>query len=105
MGWVVNSTPRPLYPQERPGTRCIGGWAIPRASLGGCGKLPPVGFDPRPVQAVVGRYTDCAIPANLSSNTISKLQAVRDRDFNRVKLPIVAATIYSVGISAVIVAR
>ena len=24
-GWVVNSTPRPLYPQERPGTHCIGG--------------------------------------------------------------------------------
>jgi len=24
-GWVVNATPRPLYPQERPGTHCIGG--------------------------------------------------------------------------------
>jgi nitrate/TMAO reductase-like tetraheme cytochrome c subunit len=53
----------------------------------------------------VGRYTDCAIPANLSSNTVSKIQAVRDRDFNRVKLHIVAATIYSVGISALIMAR
>ena len=26
MGWVVNATPRPLYPRERPGTLCIGGW-------------------------------------------------------------------------------
>jgi len=27
-GWVVNATPRPLYPQERPGTHCTGaGWA------------------------------------------------------------------------------
>jgi len=26
MGWVVNATPRPLYPRERPGTHCIGGW-------------------------------------------------------------------------------
>jgi hypothetical protein len=27
MGWVVNATPRPLYPRERPGTHCIGSWA------------------------------------------------------------------------------
>ena len=26
MGWVVNATPRPIYPRERPGTHCIGGW-------------------------------------------------------------------------------
>ena len=26
MGWVVNTTPRPLYPLERPGTHYIGGW-------------------------------------------------------------------------------
>jgi hypothetical protein len=27
-GWVVSTTPRPLYPRERPGTRCTGGlWA------------------------------------------------------------------------------
>ena len=41
MGWVVNATPRPLYPQERPGTRCIGGWVGPRAGLDGCGKSRP----------------------------------------------------------------
>jgi hypothetical protein len=33
MGWVVNATPRPLYPRERPGTHCTGGWVSPR--LGG----------------------------------------------------------------------
>ena len=28
MGWVVNATPQPLYPQERPGTHYIeAGWA------------------------------------------------------------------------------
>jgi hypothetical protein len=28
MGWVFNTTPRPLYPRERPGTHYIGaGWA------------------------------------------------------------------------------
>jgi hypothetical protein len=31
--WVVNTTPRLLHPQERPGTHCTGGWVGPRASL------------------------------------------------------------------------
>jgi hypothetical protein len=38
MGWVVNATPRPLYPPERPGTHCIGGWVGPRSGLDRCGK-------------------------------------------------------------------
>jgi len=33
MGWVVNATPRPLYPRERPGTLCMGGWVGSRAGL------------------------------------------------------------------------
>jgi hypothetical protein len=41
MGWVVRVTPRPLYPRERPGTHCTGGWVGPRASLDGCGKYRP----------------------------------------------------------------
>jgi len=46
MRWVVNATPLPLYPREKPGTRCIGGWVGPRAGLDGCGKSrPPPGFD------------------------------------------------------------
>jgi hypothetical protein len=32
-GWVVNATPRPLYPRERPRTYCIGDWVGPRAGL------------------------------------------------------------------------
>ena len=31
--WVVNVTLRLLYPRERPGTHCIGGWVGPRACL------------------------------------------------------------------------
>jgi hypothetical protein len=38
-GWVVDSTPRPLYPRERLGTHCIRGWLGPRAGLNGCGKF------------------------------------------------------------------
>jgi hypothetical protein len=33
MGSVVNVTPRPLYPLERPGTYCIGGWVGPKAGM------------------------------------------------------------------------
>jgi len=41
--WGGKSTPlpRPLYPRERPGTHCIGGWVGPRAGLDGCGKSRP----------------------------------------------------------------
>jgi hypothetical protein len=40
-GWVVNVTPRPLYPRERPGNHCRGGWVGLRAGLDGCGKYRP----------------------------------------------------------------
>ena len=58
MGWVDNATPRPLYPQVRPGTHCIGGWVDPRAVLTGEENLEPQVFDPRTVQPVESRYTD-----------------------------------------------
>ena len=41
MWWVVNATPRLLYPRERPRTRCTGGWVGPRAGLNGCGNSRP----------------------------------------------------------------
>jgi hypothetical protein len=40
-GWVVSTTPRPLYPLERSGTRCTGGWVGPRAGLDVCEKSRP----------------------------------------------------------------
>jgi len=43
--WVVDATPRPCYPRERPGTHCVGCWVGPRADLDGCGKSrPPTGI-------------------------------------------------------------
>jgi len=50
MVWVVNATPRPLYPRERPGTHCTGGWVDPMAGLDGGGKFAPAGirFPDRP---------------------------------------------------------
>jgi hypothetical protein len=62
-GWVVSTTPHPLYPWERPGTHCTGGWVGPRAGLHLCEKsVPPPGFDPWTVQPVASCYTDWAIP-------------------------------------------
>ena len=67
MGWMVNVTPRPLYPLERPGTNCIGVWVGPRVGGEACEKnLSPLGFDPRTDKSVASRYTDRAIPANVS---------------------------------------
>jgi hypothetical protein len=40
-GWVVSATPRPLYPRERPGTHCTGGWVGLRAGLDECEKSRP----------------------------------------------------------------
>jgi hypothetical protein len=50
-----------FYSRERPGTHWTGDWMDPRAGLDRCGKSrPPPGFDPRTVQPVASRYTDCA---------------------------------------------
>jgi hypothetical protein len=54
-GCVVSITPWPLYPWERPGTHCTGGWVGPRASLDVCEKSR---FDPRTVQPIATCYTD-----------------------------------------------
>ena len=68
MGWVVNATLLPLYPRERPGTHCIGGWVGPRAGLDGCGKSrPPTGIRSSDRQPVASRYTDRAIAAHRHS--------------------------------------
>jgi hypothetical protein len=62
---LVSATPRPLYPRETPSIHCIVGWVGPRTGLDRCGKSRPTpGFDPRAVQRVASRYTDCAIPAS-----------------------------------------
>jgi hypothetical protein len=58
---------------KRPGTHCIGDLVDPRAGLGRCGKptLPP-GFDPRTVQPLATRYTDCDIPAHPTVPTLNQ---------------------------------
>jgi len=58
MGWVVNATPRPLYPRERPGTYWAEDWWAPEQVWTGAENLAPPAFDPRTVQPVASRYTD-----------------------------------------------
>jgi hypothetical protein len=67
MGWVVNSTPRPLNPPgKRLGTPCTGGWVGSRADLDGCEKSrPSLGFDRLTFQTVASHYTDYAIPVHV----------------------------------------
>ena len=81
MGWMVNDTPRPLYPQERPGTRCMGGWVGPKLWAGRMWKIsPPLGFDPRTAQSVASRYTYWAIPAyhpHVSGNKKDKVENIQ----------------------------
>jgi hypothetical protein len=64
MGRVVNSTARPLYLRERPGTYCIGDWVGPSPFWTGAENLATVGFDPLTVQPLASHYTDWAIPAH-----------------------------------------
>jgi len=71
--WGQRHAPAAIYPQERPGTRCTGGWVDPRAVLDRCGKSnPPLGFDPRTIQPVASRYTNWATPVHLLSKKGSK---------------------------------
>ena len=40
-GWVINATPRPLYPRERPGTHCRAGLWAPGLVWTGAETLAP----------------------------------------------------------------
>jgi hypothetical protein len=64
-GWS-KSPPGHLYPRERPGTHCTGGWVGPRAGLDRCGKSRPHrDWIPGP-----SRPQRVAIPTELSSKII-----------------------------------
>ena len=44
MGWVVNATPGPRHPRERPGTHCTGGWVGPGSVWMGAENLASSGI-------------------------------------------------------------
>jgi hypothetical protein len=70
MEWVVNATPRPLYPRIRLGTHCIGGWVGPRANLDWCVKYRPQ-RDSFPGPSIPYRV---AIPSDLSRDTLNEVR-------------------------------
>jgi hypothetical protein len=58
---VISTTPRPLYPRERPGTHCTGGWGAP-GPVWTCAKnLAPTVIRSPDRPALASRYTDLAI--------------------------------------------
>ena len=59
MGWVVNATPRPLYPRERDPVRNVqeAGWA-PGPLWTGAENHAPTEIRSRTVEPVASRYTD-----------------------------------------------
>jgi hypothetical protein len=63
MGWMFNATLLPIYPRERDPVSIVyeAGWATGPVWTGTENLIPPPGFDPRTVQPVASRYTDCAI--------------------------------------------
>ena len=61
MGWMVNATPRPLYPWETPGAHC---WVSLRTGLDRSGNSPLLQDSiPGPSSPIARCYTDYAIPA------------------------------------------
>jgi len=75
-----------LYPRERPGAHCTGGWVGPRTGLDRCGKSrPPWGFDPWTVQPVASHYTDYTTRPILSNEyTKQFLEGRVDGAFNSI---------------------
>jgi hypothetical protein len=62
MGWVVNATPRPLYPRKETWYPLCWSPGGPQGRYGWVRKiLSPPGFDPRSVEPVASRYTDCLL--------------------------------------------
>ena len=84
--------PVALYPRERPGTHCAGGWVGPRAGLDRCRKSrPPPGFDPRTVRPVGSRYTNYATRPTFDPQTVQPV-ASRYTDYaNRPTLCLIAS--------------
>jgi len=65
MGWMVNATPRPLYPRERDVVLIVGRLGGPQGLSGRVQKISfPQAFDPLAVQPVASRYIDYTLPTH-----------------------------------------
>ena len=101
MGWVVITTPRPLYPRERPGNRVYRRLRGPQGRSGQVWKIsPPPGFDPRIVQSVASRYTDWAIAALRSAADCILIRLTnrkKEMDFENSKKQVTETSFFFIG--------
>src|SRR5215469_16749173 len=80
-GYVVSITPRPLYPRERHGTHCTGGWVGPRVGLDSCGKSRlhrntiPGPSHPKPV-AIPTELSRPVGVQNVSNESVLKVNSI-----------------------------
>ena len=71
---MVNAKPWPLYPWERPGTQCTGGWVGPTAGLDGGRKFHPLpGFDSQTIRPVASGYTGYPGPRHYMYASITSI--------------------------------
>ena len=66
MGWMVNATPRPLYPLERHPVPIVqeSEWTPGPVWKGARSLASPSEFDPRTIQPLASRCIDYGIPAH-----------------------------------------
>ena len=80
----VSVTPRPPLPPEKTRYPLYRRLCGPQGRSGRVRKIsPPPGFDPRTVQPVASRYTDCAIPGLIRAVLIIKYDRSRDASMDK----------------------
>jgi hypothetical protein len=75
---VVSTTPRPLYPRERPGTHCKEGWLGPRAGLDVYEKSRPhrdytKRVNPKNIRTGVAICTAVVVAQTMSSESVCQV--------------------------------
>ena len=81
--------PAALPTGKRPGTQCTEGLGGHQDRSGLVQKIsPPPGFDPRTIQPVESRYTDCIIPIHIFySGTLAKCSSGHRDYFPKTRVP------------------
>ena len=68
-----------LYPREKPGTHCAGGWVGLRADLDGAENLAPPEFDPRTVLSIAQSLYRLNYPVHKTATVLVATDNLRCR--------------------------